>query len=156
MSEKKEEIPSEPQWSRSIQRHAIERWRASHLTMVVQALANIMFLGLNWRVLIGPWCFPSKTATFIPLSVLHMWTLPSSEPAWKNTVEDGWGEPDATSRASSALPTNHDKLRVRRETSLQGFAFTVVVALGDTKRSKEEWPALDKTKTVSVWGDGLD
>lgn len=56
-----------------------------HLTMLVQALANVMYLGLNCRVLMGPGCFPSSTATFIPLSVLQTWTLPSSEPTqWKN------------------------------------------------------------------------
>lgn len=51
------------------------------LTMLVQALANVIYLGLNCRVLMGPVCLPSRIATFIPLSVLHTWTLPSSEPA---------------------------------------------------------------------------
>lgn len=58
---------------------------AFDLTMFVQALANVMYLGLNCRVLMGPGCFPSSTATFIPLSVLQTWTLPSSEPAQQDT-----------------------------------------------------------------------
>lgn len=60
-------------------------WDVSDLTMFVQALANVMYLGLNCRVLMGPGCFPSSTATFIPLSVLQTWILPSSEPAQQDT-----------------------------------------------------------------------
>lgn len=59
----------------------IASWNVFALTMFVQALANVIYLGLNCRVLIGPGCLPSNTATFIPLSVLQTWTLPSSEPA---------------------------------------------------------------------------
>lgn len=60
---------------------ANEMQMMSELTVEVQALAKVMYLGLNWRLLMGPGCFPSSTATFIPLSVLQTWTLPSSEPA---------------------------------------------------------------------------
>lgn len=54
-------------------------WQAS-LTMLEQALANVMNLGLNCRQVIGPVCFPSNRATFIPLSAFHTWIFPSSEP----------------------------------------------------------------------------
>lgn len=35
------------------------------------------------------------------------------------------------------MPTNHDKLRVRGETGLQGFTFTVVVALPDMEEDRK-------------------
>lgn len=50
------------------------------LTMLEQALANVMNLGLNCRQVIGPVCFPSNKATFMPLSAFHTWIFPSSEP----------------------------------------------------------------------------
>lgn len=43
----------------------------SILTMLEQALANVMNLGLNCRQVIGPVCFPSNKATFMPLSAFH-------------------------------------------------------------------------------------
>lgn len=54
--------------------------RRASLTMLEQALANVMNLGLNCRQVIGPVCFPSNSATFIPLSAFHTWIFPSSEP----------------------------------------------------------------------------
>lgn len=59
---------------------AHDRWNPFALTVLEQALTNVMNLGLNCRALMGPECFPSSTATFIPLSVLQTWTRPSSEP----------------------------------------------------------------------------
>lgn len=50
------------------------------LTMLEHALANVMNFGLNCRQVIGPVCFPSNKATFIPLSAFHTWIFPSSEP----------------------------------------------------------------------------
>lgn len=50
------------------------------LTMLEQALANVMYLGLNCRQQMGPVCLPSNNATFIPLSAFHTWIFPSSEP----------------------------------------------------------------------------
>lgn len=48
--------------------------------MLEQALAKVMNLGLNWRQVTGPVCFPSRSATFIPLSAFHTWIFPSSDP----------------------------------------------------------------------------
>ena len=50
------------------------------LTMLEQALANVMNLGLNCRQVTGPVCLPSSNATFKPLSAFHTWIFPSSEP----------------------------------------------------------------------------
>lgn len=55
------------------------------LTMLEQALANVMNFGLNCRQVMGPVCFPSNKATFMPLSAFHTWIFPSSEP--KNIYE---------------------------------------------------------------------
>lgn len=49
-------------------------------TMLEQALAKVMNLGLNCKQVMGPVCLPSNTATFIPLSPFQTWILPSSEP----------------------------------------------------------------------------
>lgn len=112
-------------------------WRdPSHLTMLVQALANIMYLGLNWSVVIGPGCFPSSTATFIPLSVLQTWILPSSEPAQQDTFEQRAHRNKAKHKAGVLGLTDHDKLRVRSEAGLQGDTFTVIVALKISKDGK--------------------
>ena len=50
------------------------------LTMLVQALANIMYLGLNATHWIGPGWLPSNTVSFCPLSDPQTWTRPSWEP----------------------------------------------------------------------------
>ena len=58
---------------------------AVSLTMLEQALANVIYLGLNCRQQIGPVCLPSNNATFIPLSAFHTWIFPSSEPGrWRH------------------------------------------------------------------------
>jgi hypothetical protein len=49
-------------------------------TMLEQALAKVINLGLNCKQVMGPVCLPSNTATFIPLSPFQTWILPSSEP----------------------------------------------------------------------------
>ena len=49
-------------------------------TMLEQALAKVMNLGLNCKQVMGPVCLPSNTATFMPLSPFQTWILPSSEP----------------------------------------------------------------------------
>ena len=155
--------------------------------MLVQALAKVMYLGLNCSVLMGPECFPSRTAMFIPLSVLHMWILPSSEPGlgtghlsdqldfgnhqfmkanmnsrrdfcrdWYYCVDScsqRWGcyqfqiEVDCKDLGTVCLSllccrgvcqcsvlTNHDKLRVWGEASLEGDPLSVVVALQEDKQ----------------------
>ena len=50
------------------------------LTMLVQADASIMNLGLNPTHWIGPGWLPSKTVSFWPLSEPHTWTRPSWDP----------------------------------------------------------------------------
>lgn len=62
----------------------IQNWKKMktevNLTMLVQAEANIMYLGLNPIHWIGPGWFPSSTVSFWPLSEPHTWTRPSCEP----------------------------------------------------------------------------
>lgn len=126
---------------------SLSSWRCDHvghhvfeLTMLVQALANVRYLGLNCKVFMGPECFPSSTATFIPLSVLQTWTLPSSEPTQRDTVCHS-RKRDLTGRRHTNIKkvhklTNHDELWVRSEACLQRYAFTVVVALQVSKVRK--------------------
>jgi len=57
--------------------------------MLEQALAKVMNLGLNCRQVTGPVCFPSRSATFIPLSAFHTWIFPSSDPENPNVEETG-------------------------------------------------------------------
>lgn len=65
------------------------------LTMLEQALANVMNFGLNCRQVIGPVCFPSNKATFIPLSAFHTWIFPSSEPEiYGQTKTNIWSKHD--------------------------------------------------------------
>lgn len=56
------------------------------LTMLEQALANVIYLGLNCRQQMGPVCLPSNNATFIPLSAFHTWIFPSSEPGKRGEI----------------------------------------------------------------------
>lgn len=65
------------------------KWKlllAVMLTMLEQALANVIYLGLNCRQQMGPVCLPSNKATFIPLSAFHTWIFPSSEPGRRKNI----------------------------------------------------------------------
>lgn len=48
--------------------------------MLVQADANIMYLGLNWTHWTGPGWSAFKTHTLYPVSAFHTCTLPSVDP----------------------------------------------------------------------------
>lgn len=65
-----------------------EEVKARFLTILEHALAKVMNFGLNCRQVIGPVCFPSRTATFIPLSPFQTWIFPSSEPAGRSRKQD--------------------------------------------------------------------
>ena len=57
------------------------------LTMLVQADASIMNLGLNPTHWIGPGWLPSNTVSFWPLSEPHTWTRPSWDPVNRHNRE---------------------------------------------------------------------
>lgn len=66
-----------------------------------------MNLGLNCRHVMGPVCFPSSTATFIPLSPFQTWIFPSSDPAGrsgKQNTQHTLGRP--TGKAKFNLSVN--------------------------------------------------
>lgn len=112
------------------------------LTMLEQALAKVMNLGLNCRQVTGPVCFPSRSATFIPLSAFHTWIFPSSDPG-KQNVETGITLCELISSPFWIYwwrLTDHGELRVRRERGLQNDTFTVVIAL--QWRRKTPWDTL--------------
>ena len=50
------------------------------VTMLEQAEASIMYLGLNWRHWIGPGWSAFMTATLTPVSVFQQWIRPSVDP----------------------------------------------------------------------------
>ena len=50
-------------------------------TMLVQAVVNIMYLGLNCMHCTGPVWSPLRITTFAPVSVFQQWIFPSVEPS---------------------------------------------------------------------------
>ncbi len=100
--------------------------------MFEQALAKVMNLGLNCRQVTGPVCFPSRSATFIPLSAFHTCIFPSSDPGKQNVEETGITLCELISSPFWIYwwrLTDHDELRVWRERGFQNDTFTVVITL---------------------------
>ena len=54
------------------------------LTTFVQAVVIVINFGLNLTQCVGPGWFPSKTATFCPLSAAHTCIRPSFDPVTFN------------------------------------------------------------------------
>lgn len=48
--------------------------------MFEQAVASIIYFGLNWTHCTGPVCSPLSITTLLPVSAFQQWTLPSDDP----------------------------------------------------------------------------
>lgn len=135
MSEKKEEIPSEQICSAEGYCTLTSVW--SHHVGARAGKHHVP--GVKLKSADGPLMLPVQHGHLHPtLSAPHVNSSVLGACGRKtHCLQHRWGGPKTTCRASLVMPTNHDKLRVRGETGLQGFTFTVVVALRDTEEDRK-------------------